>query len=225
MPTILITGASRGIGFTIAQSYLLDGWRVLGTQRSKSSCLPEGVEPILLDVADPSSILSLKDQLAGIPIDVLWNNAGIYVDKNIPSSQVSDDDWLRSFTVNSLAPLKIAQILLPNVLISERKVMAFTSSIMGSLGANGCGSYAYRSSKAALNMVVRCFANDHQQQGVSCLLLHPGHVRTDMGGEQGAIDVATSVAGMRQVVDRVSPATQKKYSSQFFNYDGSVIPW
>ncbi|MBY4677311.1 SDR family oxidoreductase [Marinobacterium arenosum] len=225
MPTILITGANRGIGQALAHSYLRDGWRVLATRRGPDSALPDGVEPLPLDVGDGDSIAALKAQLAGEPIDLLWNNAGVYLDKNLSLAQLSDRDWLRTFQINSIAPIRIAEALAENVAASQRKVMAFTTSKMGSLAGNGAGAYAYRASKTALNMAVRCFANDYRAAGISCLLLHPGHVQTDMGGPQGAIDVATSVAGMRTLVDRVTPAVQAQFSGGFFDYDGSPIPW
>jgi NAD(P)-dependent dehydrogenase (short-subunit alcohol dehydrogenase family) len=225
MPTILITGANRGIGFALAQAYVNDGWRVLATRRSVTATLPEGVEPFILDVEDTHSIHSLKEALAGIPIDVLWNNAGAYLDKNTSLAHIKDSDWVRSFEINTIAPIRVAEALAANVALSECKVMAFTSSMMSSLTAGGQGAYAYRSSKAALNMAVRCVAHDYQVEGIRCLLLHPGHVKTDMGGEEGKIDSVTSATGMKKVVDTLEPILRDHYSCRFFNVDGSIIPW
>ncbi len=225
MPTILITGASRGLGLALSQSYARDGWRVLAACRSPDAAIADGAERLTLDVSDPLSIAALKDSLAGIAIDVLWNNAGVYLDKDRGLDQIEDASWLSSFEINTIAPIRIASALASNVAASERKVMAFTTSKMGSLAGNGTGAYTYRSSKAALNMAVRCFAADYADQGISCLLLHPGHVRTDMGGPEGAIDTATSVAGMRALVDRVTPTERRSCNDGFFDYDGSTIPW
>lgn len=225
MPTLLITGANRGLGFALAQSYLDDGWRVFAACRNPHAQVPQGAETISLDIADPDSIKALKVTLQGIPVDLLWNNAGVYLDKNQQLDQVSDNDWLRSFGINCIAPIRIAEALADNVAISERKMAVFTSTKMASLAGNGTGAYAYRSSKTALNMAVRCFAQDHEKQKISCLLLHPGHVRTDMGGPEGNIDIATSVNGMRQLVDQVTPANRTAFSSGYFDYDGSSIPW
>jgi NAD(P)-dependent dehydrogenase (short-subunit alcohol dehydrogenase family) len=225
MPTILITGANRGIGFALAQAYVDDGWRVLATRRSVTATLPEGVEPFILDIEDAHSIRLLKDALTEIPIDILWNNAGAYLDKNTSLAQMKDSDWVRSFEINTIAPIRVAEALAGNVALSERKVMAFTSSIMSSLTLGGKGAYAYRSSKIALNMAVRCFSQDYKTEGISCLLLHPGHVKTDMGGEDGNIDAATSAAGMKKLVENIGPAVLESYSGRFFNYDGSIISW
>ncbi|MEH6650347.1 MAG: SDR family oxidoreductase [Motiliproteus sp.] len=225
MPTILITGANRGLGFALAQSYLDDGWRVFAASRSPQAKIPDGAEAVTLDIATASSIQALKKRLHGIPIDILWNNAGIYLDKNQQLEQIDDRDWVRSFEINCIAPIRVAEALADNVARSERKVIAFTSTKMASLAGNGPGAYAYRSSKVALNMAVRCFAQEQENQQISCLLLHPGHVRTDMGGSEGAIDVNTSVAGMRRLVDGVNPANRTVYSGNYFDYDGSGIPW
>lgn len=225
MPNILITGANRGIGFALAQSYLNDGWRVFAACRSPEADVPKGAEAVILDVADPSSIQALKNKLHGIPIDILWNNAGVYLDKNQKLEQVDDRDWLRSFEINCIAPIRTAEALADNVARSERKVIAFTSSKMASLTGNGAGAYAYRSSKVALNMAVRCFAQDQQNRQISCLLLHPGHVRTDMGGPEGTIDVKTSVMSMRRLIDQVNPSNRTTFSGRYFDYDGSSIPW
>ena len=101
MPTILITGANRGIGLALTESYLKDGWRVLATTRSPGAAVAKGAEPLVLNVTDPDSIAALKAQLTGIPIDVLWNNAGVYLDKNTPLGEIDDKDWVRTFEINT----------------------------------------------------------------------------------------------------------------------------
>ncbi|SIS69151.1 SDR family oxidoreductase [Neptunomonas antarctica] len=225
MPTILITGANRGIGLALTRSYLQDGWRVFAASRKPGESLVKEAEEVTLDLSNPESIKALKSQLAGIPIDIVWNNAGVYLDKNQNLEQLDNRDWLRSFEINCIAPIRIAEALAENVRMSERKVIAFTTSKMASLTVNGAGAYAYRSSKTALNMAVRCFAQDKKSQEISCLLLHPGHVKTDMGGPEGDIDIATSVTGMRKVVDQFNPTCQADMDRGYFNYDGSRIPW
>ena len=225
MPTILITGANRGIGLALARSYVKDGWRVLATSRKPDDSLIEGAETLPLDLTDPDSIKALQQSLTGVPIDIVWNNAGVYLDKNQSLEQLDNLDWLRSFEVNCIAPIRIAEALSKNVMLSQRKVIAFTTSKMSSLAGNGIGAYAYRSSKTALNMAVRCFEQDLKAQGISCLLLHPGHVRTDMGGPAGAIDIDASVTGMRKLVDQINPTLRAQTSKGFFDYDGSSIPW
>ena len=225
MPTILITGANRGIGKALAESYLHQGWRVIAARRNANTPAPQGAEPVLLDVSDADSITALKADLSGVAIDVLWNNAGVYLDKNQSLAEIDDQQWLQSFQINCMAPVRIAEALIDNVSKSERKIIVFTSSKMGSLTLNGAGAYAYRSSKAALNMAVRCIAQDYASTGTSCLLLHPGHVKTDMGGTEGAIDTTTSVQGMQAVIGRVTAENRQQYNGGYFDYDGTPIPW
>lgn len=225
MPTILITGANRGIGYALCESYLKDGWRVIGTARNADAQLPPGAELCVLDAANHDSIQQLALQLTDIPLDVVWNNAGVYLDKNISFDQLDTQTWLATFAINTVAPLQIAHALQDNLAQSPRKVIAFTTSKMGSLTQNGSQAYAYRSSKSALNMAVRSLANELTDKKISCLMLHPGHVKTDMGGEEGAIDTATSVAGMRAIVDAVESCTYPQYNSRFYDYDGSTIAW
>lgn len=225
MPTILITGATRGIGAALCQAYLADGWRVLATRRSATSSLPEGVEPYMLDITDSTSIANLATALKEVAIDVIWNNAGVYLDKGLSLDLVSDESWLETFAINTIAPIRIAHALKDNLANSTRKAIVFTSSKMGSLAHNGEGAFAYRSSKSALNMAVRCLANDYKHAEISCLLLHPGHVRTDMGGTSGAIDVETSVQGMKQIVDQVNTSSFEAFYGAYLDFDGSKIAW
>jgi NAD(P)-dependent dehydrogenase (short-subunit alcohol dehydrogenase family) len=225
MPTILITGANRGIGQALCQSYLADGWRVLATSRSKHSHVPDSAEHYLLDVTQEESIAALRLALSGMSIDIIWNNAGVYLDKDCPLTELSSQIWQETFAINTIAPIKIAQALRENLRDSTIKTLAFTTSKMGSIDSNGQQATAYRSSKAALNMAVRCLAQDLAPTKTHCLLLHPGHVVTDMGGKEGKIDTKTSVAAMRSIVDCASEANYPAFNSQFFDIDGTTINW
>ena len=147
MPTILITGANRGIGQAIAASYQAAGWKVYAARRYGGAVVPDGTIPIQLDISDRRSIQGLKEQLGGEPIDVLWNNAGVYLDKGKTLAGLEDGDWVESFQINCIAPIRLSEALMENVAASNRRVMAFTSSRMASLAGHGEGSYAYRSSK------------------------------------------------------------------------------
>lgn len=225
MPTILITGANRGIGQALARAYLNSGWQVLAACRRPENHDFGDAEPFALDMSEDASVGRLKEKLADRPIDVLWNNAGVYLDKHKALGIFPWHDWLTSFEINTIAPIRLAHALRDNVAASERRVMAFTTSKMGSIELTGGEAYAYRSSKAALNMAVKCLSLELVPQAVSCVLLHPGWVRTDMGGPAGDIDVETSVAGMKAVVDQASPETQSRFNGGFFNYDGTELPW
>lgn len=225
MPTVLVTGANRGIGQALAKTFLADGWKVYAAARGEDATVPEGCLPVQLDITDPQSIVRLKDRLALEPLDVLWNNAGVYLDKGQSLSQLSDEDWLSSFAINCIAPIRLSEALADNVAGSHHKVIAYTSTKMASLAGHGAGSYAYRSSKTALNMAVRCMTHDLADQGIASLMLHPGWVRTDMGGSNADIDVSTSAEGMKSVVLKVDDANRAAMNGGYFNYDGSVLPW
>ncbi len=221
MPTVLITGASRGIGREFARQYEAGGWRVIATCRDPSKFDQEG-EVYPLDVADPDSVAALHKELSGENIDLLINNAGIYGPRGLEFGGLDYDAWEEVLRTNVMGPMRVAEAFAHHLAQSEKKKMVFISSKVGSIADNKSGgSYIYRSSKTALNMAVRSLSLDLSDKGVICLLLHPGWVRTDMGGPSGLIDVATSVAGMRDVIDRAGMAE----SGRFFNYDGSELPW
>lgn len=224
MSTILITGANRGIGRALAEKYLRDNWRVIAAVRKPDEC-DLNCEKLPLDVTNGASIAALKAELGDAPIDVLWNNAGIYADKGVSLDELSDEDWLQSFLVNTIAPMRLSSAFRQNVLASEQKVFAYTSSKMGSIETKGAGAYAYRSSKAALNMAVSRLADEIEVEGGSAVVLHPGWVQTDMGGAEADITVDVSVRAMKKLVDQITPETQSKFNRTYRNYDGAILPW
>lgn len=224
MPTLLLTGASRGIGRELLNQYKQDGWTVIAACRNPDKTGDIGADRVLpLEVTSEDSIMALKDTLGDMAVDVLWNNAGVYLDKGMDLAGTAADLWSETFAVNTIAPLRIANAFASNVAASERKTMAFTSSKMGSIGDLGgsANAYAYRSSKTALNMAAAILANDLRETGVKTVVLHPGWVRTDMGGPSADIDTATSAGGMKKVVDNLTD----DQSGGFFNYDGKSFPW
>ncbi len=220
--TIVITGGGRGIGAELAKHYKQAGWTVFVTARDPSRVVSPADRVLALDVRDADSVASLVGALDGVSIDILWNNAGVYLDKGVSLAELAPEVWAETLLVNSIMPVKIAQALLPNVAASEKKCLAFTTSRMGSIASlKSAGSYAYRSSKTALNMAVAILTNEAAEFGVSTALFHPGWVRTDMGGPIADIDVATSAGGMKAVMDAHTIAR----SGAYYNYDGSIIPW
>ena len=226
MPTVLITGASRGIGLEFVRSFAADAWSVHACcrQPEKAAAL-EAVEGEVsvhrLDVTVGLRVAGLARELADEPIDLLLNNAGIYGPRT-GFAQTDYDEWGPVFRVNTMAPLRMAERFVAQVATSERKLIANISSKMGSIGDNARGgSYIYRSSKAALNMVTKSLSVDLAERGIAVVAFHPGWVQTDMGGPDAAITTAESVAGMRAVIERLGPADNGK----FFNYDGGEIPW
>ncbi len=225
---VLITGANRGLGLEFAKQYAQDGWQVLACCRSpqQASALQAlanthgNIQILALDVADFAQIDALAQQLKDFKIDVLINNAGIYPDSG--SHEINTDDWLEAFTINSISPYKVATAFTPHVAKSRLKKIATLTSKMGSIDDNTSGgSYIYRSSKAAANMVIKSLSIDLQPQGISVVTLHPGWVQTDMGGSNALINTKTSVNGMRRVIDHLSLAT----TGRFINYDGQHITW
>lgn len=227
MPTVLITGANRGIGLEFARQYAATGWRVIATCRQPSlatelKALPGEVEIFALDVGDFPVLGDLAKSLKRESVDLLLANAGVYGPRPSPFGAVDDGAWEAVLRLNTIAPLKLAEAFCDLVARSELRSMAFLSSKMGSIADNTSGgSYIYRSSKAALNVVVKSLAVDLAPRGISVAALHPGWVRTDMGGPSALIDAEVSVAGMRRVLADLTPET----SGRFLNYDGCEIPW
>jgi NAD(P)-dependent dehydrogenase (short-subunit alcohol dehydrogenase family) len=233
MKQLLITGANRGIGLEFTQQYLADGWRVYATYRTSSAAANQHSSSALaalacdqltllpLDVTEDASITTLQEQLSGIELDLIINNAGIFGPREQSLGTVSRQQWLEVLNVNSVAPLMLAQALHSN-LTAKRGTFAVMSSRMGSIDENDGGAlYLYRSSKTAVNMVVKSLSIDLKNQGINVIALHPGWVRTDMGGPNGSIDTQTSVNGLRQVLDHIDPAD----NGRFINYDGTSIAW
>jgi len=219
MPTVLITGANRGIGRAMAEAYAKDGWRVISTaRRADADLVGEGH---VLEVTDAASIAGLKRALADTPIDVLWNNAGILVDRGATLENLPVEDFLQSFAVNSVAPLKLALALADNVAASDGRKMGFVSSRMGSVAQAAAGSYAYRMSKTALNMGVTLLAKDLAPKGIACALFHPGWVRTSMGGSGADISVEESAAGLIRTIAGVVRGDDVP----FLTFDGKPLPW
>ncbi|GHD59012.1 short-chain dehydrogenase [Thalassobaculum fulvum] len=225
MPTVLITGANRGIGLELARQYAADGWNVLATCRdpgkaAELKAVAGDVAVHRLDVDDPAGVEALAARMEGRPIDVLFNNAGI--NRRAPS--IADIDyaaWAETMTTNVFGPIRVAWALRDNVLASDSKVMAFVSSKMGSVAENTGGSIMYRSSKSALNMAVSCLAKELAGRGAIAVLFHPGHVRTDMGGPSAPVTAPDSAAGMRRVIAGLTPQD----NGAFRNFDGTPLPW
>ncbi|MGH6660216.1 MAG: SDR family oxidoreductase [Rhodospirillales bacterium] len=228
MPTVLITGAGRGIGLEFARQYAADGWRVIaGCRKPANVKALKGVKGGTvavekLDVDDPTSVRALARKYAKDAIDVLINNAGIYGPRGMTMTTVDYDTWGQVLRTNTMAPLRVAAAFLPQVARSRKKTIATVTSWMGSIAANEAGGhYAYRSSKAAVNAVMKSLSIDVKAKGVIVALLHPGWVKTDMGGPDATIEAPESVTGMRAVIAKL----KKKDSGRFFNYDGMPMPW
>lgn len=236
MPRILITGANRGLGLEMARQYGEAGWRIMACCRDPKSA-PElarlgaasGGRTSLhrMEVTDAGQVKAVAAELKGQAIDVLFNNAGVLggaIDKPAPLSFGSIDyaAWEEVLRVNTLAPVRVAEAFVDHVAASERKLMAFMSTYMASITSlNDGGYYQYRSSKAALNLVVKALSIDLKARGVRTLALHPGWVATDMGGSSAPVKAPESIRGIRQVIELYG----KNETGQFYNYDGSKFSW
>jgi len=151
----------------------------------------------------------------------LVNNAGVIGQRDAAIGNIDYDQWEETFRINTLAPIRVAEALAENVAASEKKVMVFVSSVMGSIARNGGGHYLYRSTKAALNAAMVSLSMELESRGVICISMHPGWVRTDMGGPTAAVAVPDSAAGIRNVVAGLG----RQDNGCFYDYTGAEIPW
>jgi NAD(P)-dependent dehydrogenase (short-subunit alcohol dehydrogenase family) len=237
MPTVLITGANRGLGLELARQYAADGWRVLACTRHPDAAALDAlgqdhphVSRHALEVTDAASIETLATALRGTAIDVLLNVAGVMHRRIVATDPGARpafggfdyDDWARVLAVNVLAPARVAEAFLEHVAAGEQRKIVTLSSELGSIGGNETGGlYAYRSSKAAVNAVMKSMAIDLAPRGIIAVPMHPGWVRTDMGGPKAPLSAEESASGMRRVVDGLTLAD----SGRFLQWDGKELPW
>ena len=245
MPTVMITGAGRGLGLEMARQYVAEGWQVIGTVRdpdraAELAALASGagdrVRIERLDVTDHATIDALARQLRApdgtpLPIDVLINSAGTMGSGNFAQQGLafgrfgkSDfPDWEYVFRVNVIGPMKMAEAFVQHVAASGQRRLVALSSIIGSIAKNEIGGlYAYRATKAALNAVMRSLAIDlGRKHKIVVAPIHPGWVRTEMGGPRADLDPETSVAGIRQVI----AGLDADRAGRFWMYDGTELPW
>jgi NAD(P)-dependent dehydrogenase (short-subunit alcohol dehydrogenase family) len=214
MPTILITGASRGLGQELARQYAADGWRVIGTERGAKA-------EHRLDVTDPAQVARLAAKLKGTPIDVLFCNAGIIGKRGMALGSFDYEAWQELLKVNLLGAAAVVEALVENVAASERRVIALMSSRLGSISESSGMTLPYATSKAALNLLAKGLAATLAPRDVVVVALSPGWVRTDMGGAGAPLSPQTSVDGLRKVIAGLKPSD----SGKFLSHDGSTIPW
>jgi NAD(P)-dependent dehydrogenase (short-subunit alcohol dehydrogenase family) len=229
--TVLVTGANRGLGLEFARQYAESGWRVFAACRAPDAARElkalesrhEGRLSVLpLDVTDGAAVKAAAGRLRSEAIDLLLNNAGV---GSPPGQKIGSLDyaaWLRVLDANVLGPARMVESFVENVAKGRDRRIVTVTSLMGSIADNSSGgAYAYRSSKAAVNAAMRSFAIDLAPRGITCVVVHPGWVRTDMGGAGGKLSAAQSVSALRSLIDSLKPAD----SGKFFNYDGKALPW
>ncbi len=228
--TVLITGANRGIGLELTRQFAADGWRVIACCRNPAEAESlqileqqyPAVEIHALDVTQYDQMQALAVSLRDRPIDILLSNAGIYGPKGIGFGEVDAENWRQVLEVNTIAPLMLVQAFVDQVAASRQKLVAVVSSKVGSIADNrGGGGYLYRSSKTAVNQVVKSLSIDLAERGISVISLHPGWVKTDMGGPNAEISAQVSVEGLMRILQSAGAAQ----SGQFIEYNGDSIPW
>ena len=222
--TVLVTGANRGIGLEMVRELEARGMDVIGTARNPQTAeelKATGATVLQLDVTDADSVAALAEALDGKKIDMLINNAGVGSQRAASLADYDFDKMMLVFHVNSIGPMRVTQALLPNLQAGQHKTVISISSIMGSIELNSGGAYGYRASKAALNMMNKSLALELADEGFTCVVMHPGWVRTRMGGDQAPVTPEQSVAGLLDVISGLSTDDNGK----FYDYQGEEIPW
>jgi NAD(P)-dependent dehydrogenase (short-subunit alcohol dehydrogenase family) len=215
MPTVLITGANRGIGLEFVRQYAADGWDVIATTRTAAPELDGlGVRVETLDMRDFAALEAFPQRLGGAPLDLFIANAGMTASPRVDSA-ADAQAALETLAVNAVAPTLVARALAPN--LRNGKMAAITSR-MGSIADSSGGYLGYRASKAALNAF---WYGLSREIDVPLILFHPGWVQTDMGGPNAQIGAEESVAGMRRLIEALTP----ERSGAFVDYRGAPIPW
>ena len=228
MATVLVTGASRGVGAELVKQYAAEGAEVIACVRDAAAAPGlEGVQGkvriLQMDTGEPTSIMAAAKEVGEQPIDVLINNAGA-VGGN-PAKQVLDDldlvEWHRTLNVNTIGPVYVAKEFKANLAASgDGKLLNVTSQLAASTWPFG-GMYIYSTTKAALSKASQILALDWKEEPITVALMHPGWVRTDMGGPNADISAEESAAGIRAVVAGLT----KEDSGKFYKWNGEIHPW
>jgi NAD(P)-dependent dehydrogenase (short-subunit alcohol dehydrogenase family) len=230
MTSVLITGANRGLGFEFARQYAADGARVYATCRS-----PDGARDLValkkefpdvsihaLTAGDAAQAKALAGELSENSIDILINNAGVVGPENQSFGNLDYDAFRQALDINVLGPTQISEAFLPHVEHSDKKTIVTITSGMGSIADSSGGSYVYRTSKAAVNMVMHNLALDVKSRGIICVVMNPGWVQTDMGGPRASITPEESIRGLRSVIAGLT----LEDSGKFLDYrPGKTFPW
>jgi len=228
--SILITGANRGIGLALAESFASAGWRVFACCRVPEAAIDlqqlsqqhPAVDILPLEVTDHEQLHELAENLKGIPLDIVFNNAGIWGPPDQDFGVLDEAWWLETLRVNVIAPMKIIEALVENVAASQRRIVATMGCMLGCLEDNKSGgTYIYRTSKAAVHMVMRGLAADLRPRGIISVALHPGWVRTRMNGPMAPLEPFESAAGLLQVLLGLT----LEQSGKLLTFEGRELAW
>ncbi len=222
-PTVLITGANRGLGLEFARQYTNAGWTVIATARNPAKAVELNaldVKVLPLDVTQRDSIANLASSLEGLALDMLINNAGIFPKAN-SLAEIDGDNYERTLRVNTLGPALVTQALIEHLRRGQMKRIINITSQLASIENSGGRFYGYRESKAALNMFTKTLSAELGPEGFIALALHPGWVRTDMGGPTASLSPTESVTAMRAVIDNLTAKDNGTYHA----FNGEQVPW
>jgi len=225
---LLLIGASRGLGFGLAEEYLTRGWRVVATERDRTTsklhtllgAFDGRLEIETVDIVYPEQVAALRARLASRKFDLLFVNSGVSNDDRETIADVSTDEFIRVMVTNALSPMRVVEAL--QELVVPSGTIGIMSSGQGSIGNNENGQHeVYRGSKAALNMFMRSFAARHAADRRTLLLMAPGWVRTDMGGPQARLSIEESIPNLANTME----AQAGKAGLQYLDYLGRKVPW
>ena len=235
MPTVFITGASRGLGLEFARQYANESWKVIASCRNPEMAkelksIQGDIKICQLDITDIKQIQKITFEFRNEAIDLLINNAAEHgpYDGSASFGSIDAIEWTNIFLSNAISPLKVTEAFFENVKKSRQKKIVFISSRAGSISERGklphhkpSGSYIYRSSKAALNAATQSLAFDLEPQKICVIVLHPGFVRTGMAEDDAELDASTSIAGMKKIISESTPED----NGLFRTYEGELISW
>lgn len=227
MPTVFITGATRGLGFEFVRQYATAGWEVHGTARNAADAagLKRAASGRIFghvaDMRDIGSIHGLTKSLAGAPVDLLICNAGIYQPRDTAIGNTDYAAWADIMQVNVFGPMATVEALLDNVAASTRQTIVMVSSRAGSMSETDGREYMYSASKAALNSLARSCAGRLGPRGITVVTISPGWVRTELGGKSAHLDPETSITALRILFDSLT----RRDNGAFIDYTGMTIPW
>lgn len=230
METVLITGIGRGIGLHLAKEFASNGFNVIGTVRSDAAVervskmaisLKSKIETHILELTDFEAVESFGNSLKNRQIDILINCAGVIGGQHQNYDNLNFEEWEKTLRINTLSPMKVTLSVLPNLLLGKKSKVINISSIMGSLARERTDSIAYRSSKSALNKSMQCLSLELKSKNVGVYQMHPGWVRTEMGGPEADISVEESANGLFTAICSFG----MKESGRFWQYDGTELEW
>ncbi|MGI9238845.1 MAG: SDR family oxidoreductase [Woeseiaceae bacterium] len=235
MPTLIITGANRGLGLEFVRQYAADGWTIATINRRSSDELDtlaaqHSIQIVTADLTDDEDLRRAVAEIDVPSIDLLINNAGTMGNGSFSAEgfryqafgTFNRDEWLRVFSINVCTPMALCELLVDRLQAADKPVVATLSSMLGSNALNTLGNVSgYRASKAAVNSITKSLGINLRERGISCVALHPGWVRTEMGGPDADIDAPESVRGMRHTIAALTPDD----SGRFLAWTGDAMPY